>query len=625
MGRSGCGSTGGSSGPRSNCSSPRPNEALGIRDMRLFLDPDRGGLRLSRHRPVAAWAVHLERADPAAQGRAGDDRHCRAGCRRNVARGALRSRSGRVHRAARRRRRRARRDARLPPGRRRPADRGASCRATMSASPGRRRSRPRRAARRHDPARRGPDHARRHGVGARACSQGAIEPRAAHRQRQAGQRLGPGPRGARRARAAARSNWSRVANVTPDRISVTGRGQVDRRPLILDSPAVLTRGGGRLGDRADAGALRRRARDAVGPHRRPPRTSRRHRRPCRCNCSTSSGPRLGLGGIASGRIDYRWAGAAVRARQSARPRPAAAPGWCWRRSRSTSGIAAVLDGRQGGDARGGGQRRQDHRPRAGPLRAARPRADRRRAGQCADADAAALRRAGRHAVAPVGGRDCSTCRGRSRSAPTSAAGWSIRRSADRSRPTARGSKARSPAWWSSKLQRQRPLQRVAAGAERDQRRRPRAAAPSAGSGTVDFSGGAPALDLKFDASRARLLDRDDIRRRRSPARSPSARAGGGGTISGNLRLDSGRFTLGRAQRRVARAAAAGAPCRPRRRRSDRARASSTPWKLDVELAGGDLTVRGLGIDSRWTTDLAIGGTARCAALHRPRRPHPRQL
>ncbi len=25
-----------------------------------------------------------------------------------------------------------------------------------------------------------------------------------------------------------------------------------------------------------------------------------------------------------------------------------------------------------------------------------------------------------------------------------------------------------------------------------------------------------------------------------------------------------------------------------------------PWKLDVDLAGGDLNVRGLGIDSRWS-------------------------
>ena len=34
-----------------------------------------------------------------------------------------------------------------------------------------------------------------------------------------------------------------------------------------------------------------------------------------------------------------------------------------------------------------------------------------------------------------------------------------------------------------------------------------------------------------------------------------------------------------------------------------------PWRLDLKLAGGNLEVRGLGIDSRWTTDLRIGGTA----------------
>jgi translocation and assembly module TamB len=32
-----------------------------------------------------------------------------------------------------------------------------------------------------------------------------------------------------------------LANVTPGRISVTGRGELDRRPLILESPAVLTK------------------------------------------------------------------------------------------------------------------------------------------------------------------------------------------------------------------------------------------------------------------------------------------------------------------------------------------------------------------------------------------------
>src|SRR3546814_8233379 len=34
-----------------------------------------------------------------------------------------------------------------------------------------------------------------------------------------------------------------------------------------------------------------------------------------------------------------------------------------------------------------------------------------------------------------------------------------------------------------------------------------------------------------------------------------------------------------------------------------------PWRLDLDVAGRDLEVRGLGIDSRWTTDLKVGGTA----------------
>ncbi len=34
-----------------------------------------------------------------------------------------------------------------------------------------------------------------------------------------------------------------------------------------------------------------------------------------------------------------------------------------------------------------------------------------------------------------------------------------------------------------------------------------------------------------------------------------------------------------------------------------------PWKLDLKLAGSDLQVTGLGINSRWTTNLQIGGLA----------------
>ncbi len=127
-----------------------------------------------------------------------------------------------------------------------------------------------------------------------------------------------------------------------------------------------------------------------------------------------------------------------------------------------------------------------------------------------------------------------------------------------------------------------------------------------GSGTVNFSGGHAGLDLDFNASRARLLDRDDIAATvTGPLQIRST--GRGGTISGNLRLNSGRFTLGRAS------AAASVPQLKVRNIGQDAEevielAELQPWKLDIDLAGGNLTVRGLGIDSRWTTDLKIGGS-----------------
>ena len=129
----------------------------------------------------------------------------------------------------------------------------------------------------------------------------------------------------------------------------------------------------------------------------------------------------------------------------------------------------------------------------------------------------------------------------------------------------------------------------------------------AGSGSVTFSGGKTLLDLDFNASQALLLDRDDIAARvTGPIRINSN--GQGGTIAGVLRLDRGRFTLGRA------AAAATVPkLNVRHVGIDPAEVIEPrdlkPWRLDLKVAGRDLEVRGLGIQSRWTTDLDIGGTA----------------
>ena len=128
-----------------------------------------------------------------------------------------------------------------------------------------------------------------------------------------------------------------------------------------------------------------------------------------------------------------------------------------------------------------------------------------------------------------------------------------------------------------------------------------------GTGTATFAGGRTALNLNFTANQALLLDRDDIAARvTGPAQIRSD--GQGGTISGNLVLNSGRFQLGRAS------AAASVPrLNVRQSGLDPEEVIESrdlhPWRLDLKIAGRDLQVRGLGIDSRWTTDLDVGGFA----------------
>jgi translocation and assembly module TamB len=82
----------------------------------------------------------------------------------------------------------------------------------------------------------------------------------------------------------------------------------------------------------------------------------------------------------------------------------------------------------------------------------------------------------------------------------------------------------------------------------------------------------------------------------------------GGVISGDLALNKGRFQLGRAS-----AAASVPQLNVRETGLDADEviepASVHRWKLDLKLAGSNLAVSGLGIDSRWRTNLQIGGFA----------------
>jgi translocation and assembly module TamB len=128
-----------------------------------------------------------------------------------------------------------------------------------------------------------------------------------------------------------------------------------------------------------------------------------------------------------------------------------------------------------------------------------------------------------------------------------------------------------------------------------------------GSGSVTFAGGRTALDLSFNAAQALLLNRDDVAARvTGPLRIKST--GEGGTISGDLKLDKGRFQLGRVS-----AAASVPQLKVHESGLDPEDVIEVedlhPWRLDIKLAGSDLQVEGLGISSRWRTDLQIGGFA----------------
>jgi translocation and assembly module TamB len=128
-----------------------------------------------------------------------------------------------------------------------------------------------------------------------------------------------------------------------------------------------------------------------------------------------------------------------------------------------------------------------------------------------------------------------------------------------------------------------------------------------GNGTVTFSGGKTLLNLGFTANQALLLNRDDVAARVTGPLQLKSDANGG-VISGDLRLNKGRFQLGRAS-----AAAAVPQLNVRETGLDEEDVIQPtalhPWKLNLKLAGSDLQVTGLGINSRWTTNLQIGGFA----------------
>ncbi|HVR90894.1 MAG TPA: translocation/assembly module TamB domain-containing protein [Novosphingobium sp.] len=138
-----------------------------------------------------------------------------------------------------------------------------------------------------------------------------------------------------------------------------------------------------------------------------------------------------------------------------------------------------------------------------------------------------------------------------------------------------------------------------------------------GSGSIDLSGlgtRGPAIDLRIAARNAAILARDDMAATvTGPLRIVSD--GVNGTIAGRLAIDRARWQLGRA---TAAAALPTVRTREINLRGDIAppRAALAPWRFLIDASGpGRVDVRGLGIDSEWGADIRIRGNTAAPQIY----------
>lgn len=130
-----------------------------------------------------------------------------------------------------------------------------------------------------------------------------------------------------------------------------------------------------------------------------------------------------------------------------------------------------------------------------------------------------------------------------------------------------------------------------------------------GSGTIDLSNVASrgvALDLRVSASNAALIKRDDMAATvTGPLRIVSD--GTGGTIAGRVRIEQARWMLGRASAALALPSIATREINPRADVAP-AKARAAPWKFLIDATGANrIDVRGLGLDSEWGADIRLRG------------------
>ncbi|MEO6581284.1 MAG: translocation/assembly module TamB domain-containing protein, partial [Sphingomicrobium sp.] len=398
-------------------------------------------------------------------------------------------------------------------------------------------------------------------------------------------------------------DFTTLANVTPDSVQLTGKGQIERRPLILQQAAVLFRSGDgwslaptNFSFAGGTGTLSGRSGSAPELHAQ--------LRSMPMQILDIAWPGLGLEGSATGRLDYAWTGSRS-GRADLQIRGLSRAGLVLASQPIDVGLAAVVGGDKaalravaasGGKTIGRAQARFAPLSR-GPLIA-----------ELINAPLfAQLRYTGpADTLWRLSGTEIIDLSG-----PIAIGADIGGRLVD---PTIRGSLRTQSARLESAVTGM-VIDQLAADARfsgpklvfNTMTGRTGGGGTIAGSGSVTFSGGRSLLDLNFDARQALLLNRDDIAARvTGPLRIRSTAEGG--AITGKLTLDKGRFQLGRAS-----AAAAVPKLQVSHRGLDPADvievAQLQPWRLDLDVSGRDLNVRGLGINSKWTTQLAIGGTA----------------
>ena len=397
--------------------------------------------------------------------------------------------------------------------------------------------------------------------------------------------------------------FSALANVTPDRVELTGKGSVERRALVLNQAAVFTRAGdGWLLAPTSISFSGGRAVLSGRNGSRPEVHAQLQSMPL--EVLDLGWPDLDLSGMASGHLDYAWKGNRS-GRVDLRIRGLSRAGLVLASKPIDVGLAAVVTGNQAAMravAVSGGQTIGRAQARfapigSGPLLAELINAPLFAQVRYAGSSDTLWRLSGIEIFdltgpvaigADIGGRLVDP-----------AIRGSVRTTAGRLESAVTGTLLEQlqadGRFNGSRLIFNRLAATTSGGGSIE------------GSGTVDFSGGLAALDLSFNASRALLLNRDDLAARvTGPLKIKSD--GRGGTISGKLQMNNGRFTLGRAS------AAAGVPqLQVTHVGLDEDEVIETadlhPWKLDLNVTGGEIKVRGLGIDSIWTTTLDIGGTA----------------